>query len=151
MPKSIHVWIGLEIQDVFFTQGRSEKFDPRENGFALGDNQDEYREQKRKEIWVPCGAYFYLPENSTHPRKLYKKLEEIISYASEDSDVNFTTHSKDSVIALAEMVSQGFVPNEIVYIHVMKDDNSEIDYTATIDKDGYLQNWRAGELYMDIN
>lgn len=150
MPKSIHVWIGLEIQDVFFTQGSCKKFDPRENGFAIGDDI-RIRDEKRKEIWVPCGAYFYFPENNTHPRKLYKKLEEIISYAADDSDVNFTTHSKDSIIALAEMVSKGLVSNEIIHLHVMKDDNSEIDYTGTIDSEGYLQNWRAGELHMETN
>lgn len=144
MLKHLHVWIGLEIQDLHFVQGRSYDCDPSTKGFAL-DSTVFDEKSTRKDVYVPDGNYFYLPENNTHPRKLKAKIQEILSYADERV-VNFTTHSNVPINLIGEMISDGLISYDAITIHVMKDDNSDIEYESTFDAEGYLVNFRAGEL-----
>lgn len=144
MPKHIHVWIGLVVQEVHFVQSKRDDFGQKKFGFAIDKEIDSKNFWKK--IFVPDDNYFYLPENSTHPRSLKDKVVSILRNTGEDRFVNFTTHSHTIINILGDLISDGKIDSKAVTIHVLEDDNSAVKYEASFDKEGYLVNWCAGEL-----
>lgn len=150
MLKTLHIWVGLEVQDLTFVNDHSyskanlEFAKNPELAFVLAENG--YAEKPKQKVFVKTEGYFYLPETGTHPRKIKEKIEKFLKYGTEDTVFHFSTHSHMVINIIGDMVELGTIGYEKVFIHVMNDDNSHIEQEASFNKEGYLENWEAGTL-----
>lgn len=146
MPRCVNVWIGIEVQNVHFTQAINNDAEFQKNGYAFGDHFEDARGKVHCEVLTTSGANYPLVEAGLHPKKLEGHLNVILHRAKEDTDVNLSTHSMSVINVLSAFVREGKLCAEQVFIYTLEEDNKSIKQLSYLDSEGYLENWPVGEL-----
>lgn len=141
MPRSIHIWIGLEVQEVFFTQECNDDPVFQHRGYAIGEKRN-----KPGEVRIVPGPGYNLVENGFHPKNLAAHVSELLDLTPSHINCHFSTHSMNTLNVISEFIREGKINAEQVFIHILEDDNRSIKQESSFDSDGYLVNWPVGEL-----
>lgn len=91
----------------------------------------------------------HLPENGKHPRVYQKYLEYEIDYILSYYNLILTTNSGNTIDIICNIIRKRKLHPEQLVVHGLSEDNKEIKFTCSLDKDKLcFDNWPYG--FFDI-
>lgn len=134
----INLFVGLNIQDLKFQCG----------GGPQGFEGTQHIENGVVHYWVNA-THRHLIEKNLHPQKIAEKVLEDIKHCSGSWDLNISTHSEVPINLIGHLIHSGDIKPSDVRVFVMSDDNQSIQFEATFNAKGSLENWPYG--FMDFD
>jgi hypothetical protein len=134
----ISLYVGLNIQNLEFQCG----------GGPQGFEGSQHIE-KGVVHYSADGTHRHLIEQGLHPQKVAERVLENIKYCQKTWDLHISTHSEVPINLIGHLIHSGDIQPSDVRVFVMSEDNQSIQFEATFNAKGFLENWPYG--FMDFD